>query len=1410
MSSESETAVKSGGTSPPLKSLGKYLIERKLGQGGMGTVYLAKHTELKKLIALKVLPQDKAKNPILVRRFKAEAQAAAQLEHPNIVAVYDSGEADGYLYIAMEYVDGIDLFEQVKRRGVIPVKRSIDIIKQVAAALQEASEKNIVHRDIKPSNLLLRQDGVVKVTDLGLARSIDDTLETNITRAGTTVGTVDYMAPEQARNSKSADIRSDIYSLGCTWYQMLTGEPPFPDGSLTNKLQAHAIKPLPDPREKNENIPEGLFAVLQRMTAKKPEDRYQTPAELLEDLSHAKLTKAAFSNEIFSDLSDTELSAGEYGSEDEDGEVDDDDEGDFEPSEDERPSKKKRSRVEEQVDDSRAPARRKKRSRDRDEVEDDDVDDEPTHHRTRSRDAETIPADETQPSRPRHKPLSKPLDEDDDDEPTNSRPAKRVTSAWDDDDDEDESSPAKRKKNSHAHDEGKTASKSKQAAANDKKPAKSNGPKPLPPKRQPIQIEIADPKKSLVESLKYFGIVAGVLLVIGGLGLLVSRWGSQVEMVPIPAVNPGAQQNADTGVPKATNSKEPDPPQVTVNVVDPSKQTTTAERPQAEYDIAKQPVPAWATADAAEPRDLPAFTAGPGGGSPTHFPNLNEALQAADKNGGLIRLIGSGPFLMSGIELTGGKKIAIAAATPQDQPLIILKPDESGAVAGLTLNRGTLDLRGLHFVWERKSNPATQAAPTIFITVVDGQLFARNCSFTATGDEGIDATALSFLSKLDAHGVPTIEPDVLVDRVVTRGNGLAGLRIEAFHADVVMQDSLLITGRAPCLDIASLSNLSIGDSSPTKPRRLIRALRSTLIARSKIVEFTAEGTTKPPTTSVLFQDSICSAEGSGNSTVLASAVRWPSVTSSASGWLTNLSWTSVSSLYLGFDRLLDFEKTSYKVANLDAWQRVWGKKFVAAQFQPIFWQESTIADITAVLPYDFDPAKLPYHDLKSTTGGLPGCPIAKVKVPDVVSQERLFATSQRPKLPMVVLKPADGPVNKKIDLAKDDLGKILNRNDWQSGAVFEASGSGLRYMSPVKIIGKSVRVIFKQGDGAPLKLQPIVPDQKSKPEQQALFNIENGTLDLQSVVLEVCQAAKPAAPPWLINARNASVILRGCQLNGPLILDLEQQHQGLIQWTTTGTTPPPAGVELPFLSVDDCLLRSPGIGIRTEFSQGNVFIRNSIIAVRGNGLSVLPIRAEGGLAANIDLKHVTFSTSKAAVLIDAGTRKDAAPSPARIFVDYCAFVPPLEFKPDEAAESAVVECIGPVREHKQVEWWANSNAVARDVKALLRQSGADPITTAADWNAAWGESHVIRMLVGGNGVRLKNSLANKWANLKSNSFALDPKSPSGTWADAGRPVGADAQAVEDALAGKKAVTETKGTAPQPATQKVNPKGDVGF
>ena len=289
-----------------LRQLGRYTIIKKLGQGGMGTVFLATDTQLRRQVALKVLAKEKAENPTLVKRFKAEAQAAAALKHDNIVAIHDAGEADGLLYIALEFVDGTDAHTVVARRGPMPAKRAMDVIRQTTLALQHAHEQKIVHRDIKPSNLLIAKNGLVKLADMGLARSVDETLETNITRAGTTVGTVDYMSPEQARNSKAADIRSDLYSLGATWFHLLTGHPPFPEGSMLNKLNAHSVAPRPDVRDENDSVSENISVMIKRLLAVKPEDRYQTPADLLEDLDNENLTRGPMSLKDLAGLAEEE------------------------------------------------------------------------------------------------------------------------------------------------------------------------------------------------------------------------------------------------------------------------------------------------------------------------------------------------------------------------------------------------------------------------------------------------------------------------------------------------------------------------------------------------------------------------------------------------------------------------------------------------------------------------------------------------------------------------------------------------------------------------------------------------------------------------------------------------------------------------------------------------------------------------------------------------------------------------------------------------------------------------------------------------------------------------------------------------------------------------------------------------
>lgn len=290
--------------------VGRYRILKRIGSGGMGTVYLAEDPTLHRTVALKVLPKNDNTPPNLIRRFHAEAKTAAMLRHPNIVTVFDSGDADGHLFLALEYIDGPDLEKVIRKKGRVPVERSIEVVRQIARALDHAHGLNIVHRDIKPSNILLRRDGTATLTDLGLARAMDESAASGITRAGFTVGTVDYMAPEQARSSKSADVRSDLYSLGCTWFHMLAGRVPFNEGDLTNKLRAHAQNAPPDPREADQSIPSGIVAVLQRMMAKKPDDRYQNPAELLADLDRPGLCRKTVTADDLRNLAESAADSG--------------------------------------------------------------------------------------------------------------------------------------------------------------------------------------------------------------------------------------------------------------------------------------------------------------------------------------------------------------------------------------------------------------------------------------------------------------------------------------------------------------------------------------------------------------------------------------------------------------------------------------------------------------------------------------------------------------------------------------------------------------------------------------------------------------------------------------------------------------------------------------------------------------------------------------------------------------------------------------------------------------------------------------------------------------------------------------------------------------------------------------------
>ena len=281
-------------------TLGNYVLLEQIGTGGMGMVFRAQHRRMKRIVAVKVLPKNMTKDPDTVKRFHREVQAAAKLTHPNIVAAYDADESNGVHFLAMEYVEGVDLARHVKEKGPMSVDKALDCILQAARGLEHAHARGIIHRDIKPGNLLLDVNGTVKVLDMGLAlihenpadgRSNGDAAPLTETRA--IIGTVDFMSPEQAVDSRQADHVSDIYSLGMTLHFLLIGKATYDGDTAIARMLAHREAPVPSLCAQRPEVPAQVEAIFQRMAAKSKGDRYASVTDLIRDLSNWREVTAA-------------------------------------------------------------------------------------------------------------------------------------------------------------------------------------------------------------------------------------------------------------------------------------------------------------------------------------------------------------------------------------------------------------------------------------------------------------------------------------------------------------------------------------------------------------------------------------------------------------------------------------------------------------------------------------------------------------------------------------------------------------------------------------------------------------------------------------------------------------------------------------------------------------------------------------------------------------------------------------------------------------------------------------------------------------------------------------------------------------------------------------------------------------
>ncbi|MCA8995607.1 MAG: protein kinase, partial [Planctomycetaceae bacterium] len=1238
-----------------------------------------------------------------------------------------------------------------------------------------AHDKGVVHRDIKPSNLMVAKSGLIKLTDMGLARAMDDDIDTSITRDGTTVGTVDYMSPEQAVDSKAADIRSDIYSLGCTWYHMITGQPPYPDGSVTNKLTAHATFPLPDPRLLNKKIPEPVVAVIHRMIAKKPEDRYATPAELINDLESESILRGEEPIDLLAVFAEDEY-------EEPDSQFDDD--GSATPD---SPTREvTREPVDGRPSGSPVPSGSRRLSQRDDEVslrplaeqEESGSGELPSKDRKVLRRMEFEETDEEdhraaprQPLAESPLPSAKPpreilkrrkygeededsqrddvfsLDEDDAEEnhprpksPSrkNSRKVKRgrregtrsSTAPTEEPSDSDDVTldELRNRSRRRKQDQGIEASTDEsQTPKNKKSPAA-----PPPRKRKTTRktgskrtsgSPDTPPSKTKAKGLKVrfegkrLAIVLVGVVFFGGIAWYFSRQ----AMTRSPADDP-AQEGPESDQPDVVvQSRNPD--QASSPEGSPDFKELEPQRTASLGDI----LPDWMKSGWTYParNTLPTIVvergSEPRGNSTT---TLTRAWERLAGSPGRVEFRDREPRSFQRQTLENCSR-RILAGLESGQATVLLNSEVLNSSSWLSISKGTLEIQNLQFVVETTDIPNE----TALFSLQDGNVILRNCSFHCRGDQALSVIRVSGNSEEGNR--------ILVENCVASGPDIAFMNVDGVPVDCMIRNTFLATDGG---------SLVIQNLDTAKSASHLRVVDSTVLTGRNLMRFSKRGISFPAPV-VDFRESVFATPGPSHAAAIC-LENWPgdggSVARTFQVHSENVRWA-------GWPQLasISFERSPQESAvDIIGWQRLFSEEIPSDDLISGVngWgPETSLSELPLAV---VDEALSPLTHAGLGNRAHLGASGLNLDAPAGEWFDRTLAWGQAER---ILRDDPDLEVGKdpiRLDLSRaSEIRKLTQPAECPDGSQVLLSGSGVRSLPFLEFQNRHLKITFEQTKGATLSCRP-----EAGSSNRPLFLIDGGHIEIENLDCAMPASGSEEFPGTLVRTMNGGrVTLRNCEVNG-----LDPNGSPLIQ---LGQAPPQAKAS----EVTHSFLKSRSASVGHSETSQPLIVSNSVVASEG---SCFTGRWSNVAPAPLILRRSTFAFGNALIDIASSESKGAWP----VVASESVFLP---LSPGVNSPTFFVIPENSSLRSPPISWWEDacgeSPLIAGRVKH--RQGDSWSIHTTQEWLDAVGPAHVTFRLSSQAGVLLTSGIP-PFPRLTASSVQLDPSCLASKWSVDGGSVGA--------------------------------------